>query len=493
MSKNMIKKILSTLIGCLFVATITMACSDNTNDDSKKPEAPDTKDPQSVAKQNLERSIQLADNTFTKYFVADGTAMARFYNPYTSSVSGEKASVWMYTSSIEAVNAILAGLQAQKNQGDATLYDKHFSRYSDLLSNLYTNLDYYMGTYTLTSFTQEKSWSIYGVNRANEKGQANVSGIENVYDDQMWLIREMIEAYKLTGKAEYLKKAEYLTSYVLDGWDTTRDENGNENGGIPWGPGYVTKHACSNGPIVSPLVWLHELYAEKSDEIEYRYIDATDKKTRKSEIIKKSNYYLNYAKKIYQWQKETLMMSEGVFFDMRGGCEPSCDVAYEYVNQVKYRKNTRLTRSEGTAYSYNTGTMISGATDLYRVTKDATYLADAKRMGDDSFKYFAGKGKELIGYYTYDVSGFNNWFNGVLMRSYVELYPSYINMKSYINSFQQNLDYGYENFQYEGLLPVNLLSGWENNKNDNNIEGMFMFTFAAEYAILSKYELENNK
>lgn len=487
------KEIISTLIGCVFLSVIAMACSDSSNDDPKNPEIPGVEENQSIVVQNLERSIQLADNAFAKYFAGDEMAMARYYNPYTGSASGEKGSVWMYTSSIEAVNAILASLQAQKEQGDATLYDKHFSRYSDLLYKLYLNLDYYMGTYTLTSFTQEKSWSVYGVNRANEKGKANVSGVENVYDDQMWLIRELIEAYKLTGKNEYLAKAEYLTQYVLDGWDTTRDENGNENGGIPWGPGYVTKHACSNGPIVSPLVWLHELYADKSDKIEHRYIDATDKQTRKSEMINKRDYYLDYAKKIYQWQKDVLIMPEGVFFDMRGGCEPSCDVAYEYVNQQKYRKNTKLTRSEGAAYSYNTGTMISGAGDLYRVTKDATYLADAKKMADDSFKYFAGKGKELIGYYTYNTSGFNNWFNGVLMRSYVELYSSYANTKPYINTFQQNLDYGYKNFKYEGLLPTNLLLGWNDNKNDNNIEGMFMFTFAAEYAILSKYELENNK
>ena len=489
----MIKKVISTLIACLFIIGLTMACSDSSKDDSNTPVDPGVDSPPpNIATQNLERSIELADNAFAKYFVGEGMAMSRFYNPYTASVSEEKGSVWMYTSSIEAVNAILSGLQAQKNLGDATLYDKHFTRYSDLLYKLYTNLEYYMGTYTLTSFTQEKSWSIYGVNRANDKGKANVTGVENVYDDQMWLARELIEAYKVTGNIEYLEKAEYLTSYVLDGWDTTRDDNGKENGGIPWGPGYVTKHACSNGPIISPLVWLHELYADKSDEIEHRYIDATDKKTRKSEKIKKSEYYLNYAKKVYQWQNEILLMPEGVFYDLRGGCEPSCDVVYEYVDQVKYRKNTNLTRSEGKAHSYNTGSMISGAVDLHRVTKDATYLTDAQNMADNSFSYFASKGKDIIGYYTYDVSGFSNWFNGVLMRSYFELYPSHATAKQYINSFQQNLDYGYKNFQYEGLLPDNLLLGWNTNKNDNNIEGMFIFTFAAEYAILSQYELENN-
>ena len=56
-------------------------------------------------------------------------AMARYYNPYTDTRSDEKGSVWMYTSSIEAVNAILRALEAQKDSGDTELYDLHFDRY----------------------------------------------------------------------------------------------------------------------------------------------------------------------------------------------------------------------------------------------------------------------------------------------------------------------------------------------------------------------------
>src|SRR5690606_40663265 len=111
-------------------------------------------------------------------------------------------------------------------------------------------------------------WTVYGVNRGNSKGGAQVEGIENVYDDQMWLIREFLEAYKVTGNELFLEKAEYLTAYVLDGWDCTIDENGNEVGGISWGPGYVTKHACSNGPMISPLVWRSE---ERRVGIDDRY------------------------------------------------------------------------------------------------------------------------------------------------------------------------------------------------------------------------------
>ena len=471
----------------LVLLMLVAACSDPATDNTS-PESPPTQEV-GIAEQNLLRAMELTDNAIASHFTGDGMAMARFYNPYTKVRSEEKGSVWMYTSAIESVNAILHALEAQKDHGNATLYNEHFNRYSDLLANLYDNADYYLGTFELVSYTQTKQWSVYGVNRGGSKGSAQVAGIENVYDDQMWLIRELLESYKVTGNNEYLQKAEYLTEYVLDGWDCTRDENGEERGGIPWGPGYVTKHACSNGPMVSPLVWLHELYKDKSDEITYRYIDAADKQTRVATQVKKSDYYLDFARRIYSWQKNQLLRADGVYDDMRGGCSPGSPET-ESVNGAVYRKGTTCQDRVGPAITYNSGTMLSGAADLYRATGDNSYLDDARKLSDASFQYFARLGQTKPDYYTFDISAFRNWFNGVLMRGYVDVYPNYGTAADYIASFQKNLDHGYDNFLYEGFLPTNLLVGWNRDNGKNNTEGMFSFAFAAEYAVLSRYELE---
>lgn len=468
--------------GCLVILLTIAACGSEEGPEDPKEEL-------SVSEQNLKRAMELTDNAISAHFTGDGMAMARYYNPYTGVRSEEKGSVWMYTAAIETVNAILHALEAQKEHGNVALYDQHFNTYAELLDKLIDNVDYYMGTYDLISYTQTKEWSVYGVNRGGSKGSAEVEGILNVYDDQMWLIRELLEAYKVTDKVEYLQKAEYLTEYVLDGWDCTRDANGNELGGIPWGPGYVTKHSCSNGPVISPLVWLHELYKNKNDEVTYRYIDEVDKQTRKTEQVKKSDYYLDFAKKIYAWQKSQLLRGDGVYDDMRGGCSPGSPQT-ETINETVYRKGSTCSDRVGPAISYNSGSMLSGATDLYRATGDNSYLQETKDLSDASFQYFANLGQTKDGYYTYDISGFNNWFNGVLMRGYVEAYPAYGDVAEYIDSFQQNLDYGYDNFLYEGFLPTNLLVGWSLSEGNNNTEGMFNFAFAAEYAILSQYELE---
>ena len=458
------------------------ACSTSANNFSFENKA-------DLADQNLMRAMSLADAAFEAHFIGEELAMARYFNPYTGAVSEETGSIWMYTSAIEAVNAILHALKAQKESGNGKLCNAHFKRYADLLYQLYEKADYYLGTFELVSYTQTNKWTVYGVNRGTTEGQAEVVGVMNVYDDQMWLVRELIEAYKLTGKNEFLEKAEYLTEYVLDGWDCTFNEKGEENGGITWGAGYVSKHSCSNGPMVSPLVWLHELYKGKKDKITHRSIDPSDRKTRISKKVNKSDYYLNFAKKIYHWQKGHLLRSDGVYDDMMGGCIPG-NPQTEVINRVTYREGISCHDRVGPAITYNSGTMLSGAADLFKVTCNNTYLSDAQKLSDASFAYFACLGETRPGYYTYDISGFRNWFNGVLMRGYVDIYPFCEEAADYINSFQKNLDYAYENFLYNGFLPTDLLEGWNEDYEKNKTEGMFSFAFAAEYAVLSKYELE---
>ncbi len=443
--------------------------------------------------QNLMRAMELVNRSIDVYFTADGHFMHRFYNPDTKTHTEEKASVWMYSASIEAVNAILRALQLQKDQGNEVLFDQYYDQYVQLLDKLHDHAAYYLGTFRLTSFTQTRDWTVYAVDRAAQKGAANVTGVLNVYDDQMWLIRELIEAYHLTGKEAYLNEAEYLTAYVLDGWDCTLNDQGEENGGIPWGPGYVTKHACSNGPMISPLVWLHEIYKNKTDFVEHNYIDVRDRKTRHSKMVPKSSFYLDFAKRIYSWQKEHLLNENGVYDDMMGDCYPDCTIAYEVVNGKKYRKNTQLLRAVGTAFSYNSGTMIAGAADLYRATKSEVYLEDGKRLADASFQYFAKLGSQIPGHYTYASDGFNNWFNVVLLKGFFHIQPLYRNAGVFMDSFQQNLDYGYRHFLRSGFLPADLLGGWHADQNKNNIEGMFMFAYATQYALLSQYHTVNRK
>jgi hypothetical protein len=456
--------------------------------------------PVQLAERNTRRAMEIVDAAIPAYFEGEGMLLSEYYNPFTgqkAGTGGSDASIWKYTSAIEAVNAILHALEAHKENGNSALYNDNFERYSTLLAKLYRGAQYYKGTFSLTSYTQTKEWSVYAVPRGNTPGGANPGGDNmkyNVYDDQMWLIRELIEAWRATGVADYLTEAEYLADYVLDGWDCTLDSNGTENGGIPWGPGYVTKHSCSNGPMISPLVWLHEIYKGKEDSVTYGYIE--DDNSRATRTVKKADYYLDFAQRIYAWQKKWLRRTDGVYHDMRGGCGgegDGCNPRYETVNGVRYRTNSQLTTSGGSPLTYNTGSMLSGAADLYRATGNEAYLNDVKELSVDSFAYFAKDDSTLEGYHSWPLTGstWNPWFNGVLMRAYADAVKvSCTEAVKGVESFQQNLDYGYGKFNKGGFLPVNLLAGWSLSDANNRVNVMFTCSFAAEYAILAQHELE---
>lgn len=441
-----------------------------------------------LAALDLTKAIALADSAFAHHFTGNTMKMLRYYNPVTRTSETETGSVWMYTSAIEATNSILESLTEMREQVPE-LYTKNYDRYKDILAGLYDNLEFYAGTFTLTSYTQTKEWTVYGVNRGNDKGTAEVAGIMNVYDDQQWLIRELVRSYKITGNAAYLAKAEYLTDYVLDGWDCTLNADGEENGGITWGPGYVTKHSCSNGPMVSPLVWLHEIYKGKADQITYRKVAADGK--RYAVTANKADYYLDFAKKVYAWQKKHLQNADGVYYDLIGaeGNEP----AYEEVGGVRYRKGLALTSPSGKSHSYNSGTMLSGTADLYRATGNADYLNDVNALSAATFNFFAQPDPSHDGYYAYEVTGFAPWFNDVLMTGYVEAWQQSTDALKGLKSFQANLDYAWANYLTSGMLPTNLLVGWSQTASNNRTEGMFAFAYASEYAMLANCQRKINE
>lgn len=475
-------------------ATLLMCASACSSDDPKDlPDEPQGGNKPSVetptatvAETNAQRAVTIINAAVENYFDGQSMKMSRKFNPFTGNKSSEIGSVWMYTSSIEAVNAAMTAMKDLKDNGKPELYNANWESYKALLEKLIDNLDYYAGTFTLTSYTGTDSWTVYAVNRAEGKGAADVTGVLNVYDDQEWLVRELIEAYRVTGNSKYLEKAEYLTSYVLDGWDRTLDNDGNENGGITWGPGYATKHSCSNGPMVSPLVWLSDIYKGKSDVVAYKIIDAD--KNRVEMTDNKSAYYLEMAKKVYDWQKRKLYNAEqGVYWDMLGA---DGDIAYETIDGVRYRANNRDTGATGNFYSYNTGTMVSGAAALAAATGETAYLEDLKSLTASSFRHFAKLGTSLAGYYSFELSGFSPWFNGVLMRGYAEAYGQCADAADCLKAFQANLDYGYSNFLEKDMLPVNLLAGWSRDRSKCDTEAMFTFCYAAEYAVLASHELK---
>lgn len=174
---------------------------------------------------------------------------------------------------------------------------------------------------------------------------------------------------------------------------------------------------------------------------------------------------------------------------MMGGCVPNCDIQYETIGGVRYRRNTPLRDAVGESFTYNSGTMISGGADLYRATGEESYARDVRALSQASFSQFASLGRDVPQYHSFGTDGFKNWFNGILLRGYQESTNLNEQNAAYLQAFQRNLDYGFERFNQNGYLPTNLLTGWAGERDGQGVEGMFMFTYAAQYALLGQHHL----
>ncbi|WP_074760048.1 glycoside hydrolase family 76 protein [Xylanibacter ruminicola] len=478
MNKKMIKQVLTK--SCLAIAlTATISCGTGNKVYNKDND---------VNARNLTRAIILFDAAMQHYISGD-MKMADMYNPSTDKASGV-ADVWPYTAAIEACNSILEGYAAlaqvgkTPKQGSATAYKAQ-------LEKLYEGLEYYAGTFRLTSYTRNnQEWTVYGVHRADVKGTANVDGDQNVYDDQQWIIRELLRSWRVTGERKYLDKAEYLTAYVLDGWDWSLDDKenawGNEVGGITWGPSYCSKHACSNAPFISPLVWLAAYYQDKNDKITYRIIKKDGK--RQDITAKKADYYLMMARKIYEWQQYNLRDADGVYLDMVGA---NNTIRYEIIDGVKYRRSNPGTGAVGTKYTYNSGTMVSGGVDIYALTHDQRFLDDTRKLYSDTFSYFPKKNSK--GNWDYAYTDFSRWFDDVLLRGWISAGSIGIDTKEGVATFQTNLDYAWDNFLLRSTLPRGLTDGWDTNHTKNDVRAIIAFAYASEYGMLVSVKNKNEK
>ena len=146
-----------------------------------------------------------------------------------------------------------------------------------------------------------------------------------IYDDMMWWVISLTNAYQLTGNTAYLDKAKSGFQRI---WIGSHDA---EKGGMFWDFNHSGKNACINYPTVIAAM---KLYA-----------------------ITKDPAYFTKAKDVYAWSKTNLFNSQtGRVADNKIG-------------------NNHPGYSD---YTYNSGTCIGAAMLLYKATKSKDYLNEAK-------------------------------------------------------------------------------------------------------------------
>lgn len=175
--------------------------------------------------------------------------------------------------------------------------------------------------------TNDESYKTYFDNWfTGVKAKNGNTFLNHFYDDMQWNALSMLRAYSATSDEKFKIATIALWEDIKTGW------NDNGGGGIAWNKGELnSKNACSNGPACILAARLYQQFNDAAD--------------------------LEWATKIYNWEKEVLFNpSNGAIYD---NLNASTGVISNYIS------------------TYNQGTFIGSAVELYKITGEKTYLNDA--------------------------------------------------------------------------------------------------------------------
>jgi len=137
----------------------------------------------------------------------------------------------------------------------------------------------------------------------------------------------------------------------------------------------------------------------------------------------------------------------------------------------------------GPSYTYNSGSPITAAMELYMATGGKGYLADAKRWAKAADEYFA-QDTDIPGVKRYPRG--NIWFHQILLNGYTALAPfDRVNTDRYVANMQGAIDYAYDNYVTKAdffsgpFLPDDWYLGW----GDQNPKDVWVLNASAQAEI----------
>lgn len=186
------------------------------------------------------------------------------------------------------------------------------------------------------------------------------------YDDMEWNALAILRAYQATNEKKYKEAVLQIWEYIKQGW------NSNADGGITWKKGMeYSKNACSNGPA---CILAARLYREFGDE-----------------------QNKEWAIKIYNWLKSTLV-------NINNG------MVYDNINSETGEINKEW------IFTYNQGTYIGSAVELYKIFNEKIYLNDAVLAANYTISSLVDN--SLL---KNEGTGDGGLFKGIFVRYFVDL------------------------------------------------------------------------
>ena len=251
------------------------------------------------------------------------------------------------------------GTFVENNTGNSTFH------YWPNAHALHVLVDGYLRTNDQNYITRMKAL-VRGIKVRNGNTYNNVFN-----DDMIWLANSTIRAYEATNDQEYKDVADLLWEIIKTSWSD--DVFG---GGITWKQDTPKqKNAVSNAPAAIVALRLYDIDNDPDD--------------------------LDWAKKIYAWQKNNLV-------------DPVTGAVWDNISE----QNNVVVTNKDWVFTYNMGTWIGAALRLYDVTNEQVYLNDALKTGRNVLV-----NSKLLseGILRDEGQGDGGLFKGILVRYFTEL------------------------------------------------------------------------
>ncbi len=276
---------------------------------------------------------------------------------------------------------------AQAEWGENRLIEHYWNESEQTVYNSYPynevreqNLNYWWKAHAVDAMMD--GFDRTGDPRYTEKAEAIVRSIikgngslfNEFYDDMEWLGLSALRLYQATGN-ESIKDA------VLKLWDDIQTAWWEDDlGGMAWKKDQRdNRNTCSNAPGAILAARLYQQFGRAED--------------------------LEWALTIYQWQKKHLV-------------DPDTGLVYD---GLVLKQDGRIYVNKDWIFTYGQGTYIGAGVELYRITGDQDYLADAEKTAAAALHYHLNPDTGMM---PAEGTGDGGLFKGILIRYLANLYEA---------------------------------------------------------------------
>jgi predicted alpha-1,6-mannanase (GH76 family) len=281
--------------------------------------------------------------------------------------------------------------------------------YSSYMNHFIAGLQNQYGTQMYDSWNDDEGWLGIALMQAVK---AKVTNLSTAFP----VVRTTSSSMSSSSVPALVQDAEALQADIENSWTS--------EGGITWdkpsaGSSWYNPYYRDTAANMTDTILSTELYA------------ATRNKS-----------YLTDAKQVFDWEWNTLVLPTG------GNVNGTDYQPGTVMDGVDWNPQTQQNTypNGGTAqWTYNYGTVVGAAVELFKLTGDSTYLTDAKLVANAAINQFAKANDVMAGVET--GGGDGGLFKGIFMRYMIELLS--------LDRQNQNLD---------NFIQTNLSSLWDNDQ-----------------------------